>query len=170
MKIQHCRGVYALVLAVCLMFSFPIRAQADEATFDPQSYEKSVWDISTALLTADLIDALKAVRDTHDLIASKGADPDIVILFRSMSDKQVARAEQRGRMISPAIMDEAQKLFEALAALPGVKLQTDDRSSKLLREEYRPLISLIDDVYLALIAYQTQGYSLVPIYPLAGLR
>ena len=51
-----------------------------------------------------------------------------------------------------------------------MKLQTDDRSSKLLREEYRPLISLIDDVYLALIAYQTQGYSLVPIYPLAGLR
>ena len=51
-----------------------------------------------------------------------------------------------------------------------MRLQTDDRSAKLLRAEYRRVISLIDDVYLALIAYQAQGYSLVPIYPLAGLR
>ncbi len=170
MKIQHYRGLYALALTTCLIVGSLAHAETDEAVLEPAAFEKSVWDVSTALLTIDLIDALKAVRDTHDLIASKGAAPDIVVLFRSMSDKQVARAEQRGRMISPAIMEEAQGLFEALAALPGVKLQTDDRSSKLLREEYRPLISLIDDVYLALIAYQAQGYSLVPMYPLAGLR
>ena len=108
-----------LALVTCLMASATTHAETDGMVFEPAAFERSVWDISTALLTVDLIDALKAVRDTHDLIKSKGATPDMVVLFRSMSDKQVARAEQRGRMISPAIMEEARRLFAALAALPG---------------------------------------------------
>jgi hypothetical protein len=170
MKIERHRMVFAAAMAACLSQAAPVSAETESPTPAAQAYEKSVWDVSTALLTGDFIDALKAVRDTHDLIASKGATPDMVVLFRSMSPAQVARTEQRGKMIAPALIEESQTLLEELAKLPGVQLQTDARSLELLREEYRRVVSLIDDVYLALIAYQSQGYSLVTIYPLAGLR
>jgi hypothetical protein len=129
-----------------------------------------VWDVSTALHTGDLINALEAVRDTYDLIKSKGATPDIVVLFRSMSEAQVARTARREQMIAPALVDESRSLLAALEEMPGVRLETDARSLALLREEYRRQVSLIDDVYLALISYQSRGYSLVTIYPLAGVR
>ena len=170
MRIERHRTVFAAAMVACLSLAAPVSAETGDPALAAQVYEKSVWDVSTALLTGDLIDALKAVRDTHDLIESKGATPDIVVLFRSMSPAQVARTEQRGRMIAPALIAESQSLVEELAALPGVQLQTDARSLELLQEEYRRVVSLTDDVYMALISYQSQGYSLVTIYPLAGLR
>lgn len=163
-------AAFAVAVVACLSLAAPLRGESDSASPEEQVYEKSVWDVSTALLTGDLIDALEAVRDTHDLIKSKGATPDIVVLFRSMSDAQVARTARREQMIAPALVDESRNLLQALKDMPGVRLQTDARSLALLREEYRRQVSLIDDVYVALISYQSRGYSLVTMYPLAGVR
>lgn len=164
MEYKHHRfAAFAIALMVCLSFLTAAHAES-------RVHEKSVWDVSTALLMGDFIDALKTVRDTHDLMVSKGATPDIVVLFRSMSVSQVTRTERFEQMIAPILIEESRTLLEQLAALPGVRLETDARSRPLLREEHQRIVTLIDDVYLALIAYQAEGYSLVTISPLAGRR
>ena len=166
MQFRHYRFVAVLVtIMACHSLVASARAESGSYAGDRHIHEKSVWDVSTALLTADFIEALKAVRHTHDLIESNGATPDIVVLFRSVSTAQVARTERLEQMVAPGLVAELRARLEELADLTGVRLQTDARSRALLREDYQRVVTLIDDVYAALITYQSEGYSLVTIYP-----
>jgi len=155
-----------------LVVAFSISLAASSAAF-AQEYAalkgvksaKIVFDVRTSIPKVAALQ-LKLIRQTNkDLIAEKKA-PISTVVFLSQSVKLVSSNREGFAPEDLPLLDD---IAEAVAGLAkdGIGLElclVASRFHKVDPASVLPEITKVENGYIAIIGYQSQGYALVPIY------
>jgi hypothetical protein len=138
---------------------------AGEATAaGDQQMGKILWDIDLRATPGEFNVFIKAIRKTYDDLLQEGIEPNMVILFRGLAAHMSTSGS--GSSWAPKIRQENLRLIGELQELPGVVMEADQEAIRGASDEAKRLltkVSPVENVFLALIRYQSQGYHVITI-------
>ncbi len=150
-----------------LTASSETEAQQTPPAEEPDTTRKVVWDINIRTNPQDLLIHLKAIRDTYDTLVGQALEPDMIFLFRGQSMTWLAQNRRRRSGYSQDVIQEIVTLVADFQKRRGVRMEADVVARELISEEAKrllPGITPIKNSFVALINYQTQGYSMISLY------
>jgi hypothetical protein len=138
---------------------------AGEATAaGDQQIGKILWDIDLRATPREFNAFIKAIRKTYDDLVQEGIEPNMVILFRGLAAHMSSGGS--GSSWAPKIRQENLRLIAELQELPGVSMEADQEAIRGASDEAKRLltkVSPVENVFLALIRYQSKGYHVITI-------
>ena len=168
-------------LLLCALGSHPVYAQTEPTALtpaaetetqqtpppeEPDTTRKVVWDINIRTNPQDLFIHLTAIRDTYSELVRQGLEPDMIFLFRGESAQWLAENRRRRSGYSPEVINKIIALVADFQKRRGVRMEADVVARELISEEAQrllPGITPIKNSFVALINYQTQGYSMISL-------
>lgn len=160
-RIERILSWAAAALIICSVGNALAADTDSDSQSDGKVWGKAVYDFRVLGGLTDFIDFMRGAIRTYDNIKTRGAEPDLVFILRSVSKQQAERMRMRSESYAPSIRAETETVLAELLALPGVRMIADDITHGLIDSAVKDQIQVVDDIYLELIQYQAQGYSLV---------
>ncbi|MEZ5672791.1 MAG: DsrE family protein [Thiotrichaceae bacterium] len=128
---------------------------------------KVVWDITAANPT-NLLNYLKIIQKTYEALAQQKVTLDMVLVFRGDAVKliTVEHTHDHAAMEQHTEKVETTALLAELQDKPGVKMEVCGMAMTLFNIENNhifPGIKPVENSFISLIGYHTQGYATIPI-------
>ena len=155
----------ALLIAILLV---PVTALANQF-----SDANALGGLKTVKVVCDvnvgdpklLLRRMELIDDTYTQLIDAGIQPTIIVAFRGPATKYVTRGT---RYVSPehhAIKKEIQGWIDQFQE-NGFSLEQcaiAARAQKVSYEDVLPQITVVQNSYISIVAYQSRGYALLPM-------
>ncbi len=109
---------------------------------------------------------LAVIRETVDDLKRQGVEPDVILAFRGLSVRLIAKDREQMDLTD---FDHLDRIAEQLADLreQGVRMEACSVATRLFKVENASLLDGVKPVgntFVSLTGYQAQGYATIPIY------
>ena len=157
-----------LVLALCVAFAgIPTASAGDYQSLKGVDTMKVVFDMRDANLKTAAIH-LKLILDTfHDAAVRKISDqPDFVVIFMGASVNLLNTNRDGLSVDDRALLDGISTIITQMGK-DGIKLEVCLVAVQVMNLDpasIMPELTKVDNGWISLIGYETNGYALVPVY------
>ena len=137
----------------------------DHGSVNVQANSRAVFDVRTSDAKS-LLFILKVVEETRAEIVERRAEPHFVLAFRGGTLPLLTAQPKADTAAEKAILEEVRERLTELRR-KGVQLEACNVAARLFKIREADLadsLTLVSNSLVSLIAYQNQGYALVPMY------
>ncbi|MGH9426401.1 MAG: DsrE family protein [Terriglobia bacterium] len=162
---KHTFVLYALVVAGCLLLSTAVGTAQDYAALKGVEKVKVAFDVRTGV-PQTAARQLKLIHDTHKQLIALKKSPVSAVVFIGPAVKLISTNREGFKPEELPLLDEIAQTVSAIAN-DGIPLEVCLFAAKVFNVDpatVLPEITRVENGYVSLIGYETQGYSLIPVY------
>lgn len=164
------RAIYKLILINffgLMMFNIAYAEKpSDEDALKDVEVGKVVWDVLVSRPDR-LLFYLKLIDETYGDLVRQDIEPDMVFIFHGRALNLVKKEPVNFLSRDKQAHQDALALINDLRSRPGVRMEACSISARMQDIEYEgiiPEIKVVGNTYVSLIAYQSKGYSVIPVH------